>query len=249
MKKLITYIICLVAFVSIHAQDTRFENGNTLFSEEKYAEAIEVYNEILDSGVESAEVYYNLGNSYYKSSNLPEAILNYERALLLSPNDKDVKYNLEMANMQVTDKLDTVGAFFLVSWFEDFKNTNKSDSWAIISIVAFVIAALMIGFFFLSRKSIIKQFSFGMAIVLVAVSITAFNFAGSQKDKLTNRNTAIIFEPSVSIKSSPSFSGKDLFILHEGTKVEILEEVQGWNRIVISDGNDGWLPSSAIKTI
>ncbi|WP_075590083.1 tetratricopeptide repeat protein [Labilibacter marinus] len=249
MKKLITYIICFVAFINIHAQDNRFENGNTFFSEEKYEEAIEAYSEILDSGVESTEVYFNLGNAYYKTGKLPEAILSYERALLLSPNDKDVKYNLEMANMQVTDKLETVGEFILISWFEDFKNTNKSDSWAIISIIAFVLAALMIGFFFLSRSRAIKQFSFGMSILLVIVSVAAFNFAGAQKDRLTNRNTAIIFEPSVSIKSSPSAGGTDLFILHEGTKVEILEEVQGWNRIEISDGNDGWLPSSTIETI
>ncbi len=249
MKKLAIYIICLLAVNSIYAQDTRFEKGNTLFSEEKYEEAINTYSEILNSGVESSEVYFNLGNAYYKSGKLPEAILNFERALLLTPHDKDVKYNLEMVNTQITDKLESVGEFFLLKWYNDFKSTNKSDNWAIISIITFAISVLGFGIFLFSRRRVLKQLSFSGAIILLVVSLFTFSFSSSQKEKLTNRNSAIIFEPSVSVKSSPSAGGTDLFILHEGTKVNILEELGEWRRIVIRDGNEGWMPATAIEVI
>lgn len=227
----------------------RFDKANSLFTESKYEESITSYNEIINTGVESAKLYYNLGNAYYKSGNLPRAILNYERALLLAPHDKDIRYNLEMSNMQITDKLETVGDFFLTAWFKGFKNKTKSDTWAIISILSFAISILGLGLFLFSRKRAIKQVSFSTALLMFIVAFIAFNFSASQKDKLINRNSAIIFEPSVSVKSSPSAGGTDLFILHEGTKVNILEELGEWKRIVISDGNEGWMPASAMEVI
>ncbi|MGQ1786613.1 MULTISPECIES: tetratricopeptide repeat protein [unclassified Saccharicrinis] len=249
MKKLLIYIIVLAAAASAYAQDNRFEDANNLFTEGKYEEAITSYNEIINTGVESAKLYYNLGNAYYKSGNLPRAILNYERALLLAPHDKDIRYNLEMSNMQITDKLETVGEFFLATWFKNFKSKTKSDTWALLSITAFCISILGIGLFLFSRKRSIKQVSFAAGIILFVVAFIAFNFSASQKDKLINRDTAIVFEPSVSVKSSPSAGGTDLFILHEGTKVNILEELGEWKRIVISDGNEGWMPAAAIEVI
>ncbi len=249
MKKLAIYILTLLSFSAVYAEDIRFENANTLFTEEKYEEAISAYTEILNSGVESAELYYNLGNSCYKSGLLPKAILNYERALLLAPHDKDIRYNLEMANMQITDKLEKVGEFFLITWFNGFKNKTKSDTWAIISMAAFALSIFALGLFFFSRTRSLKQLSFTGVIILFVISLFAFNFSAAQKNKLTNRNSAIIFEPSVSVKSSPSNGGKDLFILHEGTKVNILEELGEWKRINISDGNEGWMPAAAIEAI
>ena len=249
MRILSIVILSLWSFGIGYAQDTRFAKANELFGAEKYEEAVTAYAEILNSGVESGALYYNLGNAYYKSGKLPEAILNFERALLLSPHDKDIRYNLEMANLQITDKLDTVGEFFLVNWFNNFKNKTKSDTWALISIIAFVLSILGIGLFLFARKRALKQVSFSMAIVLFVISFLAFNFSASQKEKLTDRKSAIIFAPSISVKSSPSSGGTDLFILHEGTKVNILEQVSDWNRVVISDGNEGWIPASAIEII
>ncbi len=250
MKKIILYILILVPFTSSYAQDdNRYQNANTLFTEGKYNEAISAYSDILKTGVESAEVYYNLGNAYYKSGQLPQAILNFERALLLAPHDKDIRYNLEMSNMQITDKIETVGEFFLVSWFNDFKNKTKSDTWALISIAAFAIAVLSFGTFLFSRGRNLKQASFGAAIILIVLAIVAFNFSAAQKNRLTQRNSAIVFEPSVSVKSSPSSGGTDLFILHEGTKVNILEKLGEWNRVDIRDGSEGWIPASTIEVI
>ena len=249
MKRFLLYTICLICFTPVMAEDLRFEEANTYFSEEKYEEAITTYEEILNSNVESADLYYNLGNAYYKTAQLPKAILNYERAILLSPHDKDIRYNLEMVNTQITDKLENVGKFFLAEWFNSFKNTTKSDTWAIISISAFGLFIISLGIFFFSRQSAIKQISFFIGIIFFFGSFFAFNFSGAQKNKLVHRDTAIIFEPSVSIKSSPSTGGKDLFILHEGTKVKILESLMEWKRVQISDGNEGWIHSSTIEVI
>ncbi len=251
MKRII-FLFISVFFISVSSfasNDTRFDKANELFQNQKYSEAITTYEEILSSGMESGEVYFNLGNAYYKAGNLPKAILNYERAKLILPHDKDIAYNLQMVNSQITDKLETVGEFFLISWFKNFRNTTKSDTWAIISIVTFALGLLLLAIFMFTRSKSIKQIAFFSAIILILVCITSISFSAKQKNMLTKRNSAIIFEPSVTIKSSPSVSGTELFILHEGTKVKVLESVSDWYRIQISDGNDGWLPSSTVEII
>ncbi len=250
MKKLIYIcIFSMISWLQLSADDNRYENANSLYQDGNFTEAVNAYKDILNTGVESAGLYYNLGNAYYKSGKLPEAILYYERALLLAPQDKDIQYNLEMANTQITDKLESVDTFFLASWVKSFKNTTHSDSWAIISIITFALAVLCFGIFYFSGRKILKQVNFAFAILFILIAIFAFNFSASQKDKLSNRSTAIIFSPSISIKSSPSESGTDLFILHEGTKVNIVEQVGEWSRISISDGNDGWVKTSVYEVI
>ncbi len=251
MKRIIfSILVFTLAFCSAFAKkDTRFEKANEFFQNQNYKEAITTYEEILNSGVESGEIYFNLGNAYYKSGNLPRAILNYERAKLILPHDKDIAYNLKMANSQITDKLETVGEFFLINWFKSFRNKTKSDTWAIISIAAFAIGLLLMGIFLYSKSRTLKQISFYIGILLIITCVISFSFSAKQKNMLTQRNSAIIFEPSVTIKSSPSVSGTELFILHEGTKVKILESVGEWYRIQISDGNDGWLPISTVEII
>ncbi len=249
IKNILVLILCLGSFLSSVAEDSRFKQGNDFYTDGKYEDAINVYQDILDSNVESAEVYFNLGNSYYKSGQLASAILNYERALLLKPHDKDIKYNRDLAASQITDKLDTVGEFFLISWFKKFRDSSKSDTWAIISVICFFIASVSAGVFFLSKKRVYKQLSFYLGLILLVISFTTFNFSAAQKSTLTHRTTAIVFSPSATVKSSPSNEGTELFILHEGTKVRVLESLGDWQRIEISDGSEGWLPTNAIVVI
>jgi tetratricopeptide (TPR) repeat protein len=249
MKKYILYIVSLFTFYSVYADDNRLHIANQLYGKGSYEKAITNYEGILNSGLESATLYYNLGNAYYKQGKLSYAILNYERALLLSPQNKDIRYNLEMANSQIIDKLQNVDRFFLTSWYNNFKSTTKSDTWAILSIIAFTLTILALIIYLFSNVRLTRQISFYLSILLFVISMVSLNFSAKQKKLLTNRDNAIIFDPSVSIKSSPSPSGKDLFILHEGTKVTILETLGEWQRIEISDGNDGWIPSSAMIII
>ncbi len=249
MKYLVLYSILLFSFQLSYAENSTIEDGNNLFKEGKYQEAIDSYESILNSGLESGALYYNLGNAYFKNNNIPKAILNYERAKLLLPHDKDIKYNLALCNSQITDKLKTVDTFFLITWFENLKNKTKSDTWAFISIISFLITIVSTGFFLFSKSRSLKQIFFGLGIVLLLFSMLTFDFSANQKSLLTNRDHAIIFNPSVAIKSSPSDSGKELFILHEGTKVKVIETVAGWNRIQISDGNEGWAPAQTMEVI
>jgi len=250
MKRLTIYFLLLftISFNNIYGNE-RYVKANSLFADGKYEDAASIYEELLNSGLENGSLYYNLGNSYYKLGNLPKAIINFERAKLLNPQDKDVKYNLEICSSQITDKLDTIGEFFLITWFKSFRNMANSDMWAIISIITFIITVLSIALFLFARSRGVKQIFFYLGVLTIIISIITNIFSFQQKKALTNRNFAIIFSPSVTIKSSPSQGGTELFILHEGTKVKVLETVGDWSRVQISDGNEGWAPSTTIEVI
>ncbi|NPA36255.1 MAG: SH3 domain-containing protein [Chlorobi bacterium] len=230
-------------------EDQRFIKANQLYTDGKYEEAAQAYEDILKTGVESPELYYNLGNAYYKSGLLPQAILNYERAKLLAPQDKDIEYNLELARSQTIDKIDKVGEFFLKTWIRALRNKADSDTWAYMSIGFFLGLIGMLFLFYFSRTPALKKAGFFSGILFLFLFIVSFSFAHLQKQKLVNRNYAIIFAPTVNVKSSPDSGGTELFVLHEGTKVKILDKVGEWRQIEISDGNRGWINVSTIEVI
>ena len=204
---------------------------------------------MVDSVGVSPEIYYNLGNSYYKLKNYPKAIINYERALLLSPGDEDVKFNLDMARANIVDKIDVVDRSFISIWFESIRNRASSDSWAVIAIVSFILFLIGIFFYIFSKHIILKKIGFFGGAILLLISIYANVVSYKQQQKILERNTAIIISPSVTIKSSPSESGTELFILHEGTKVRVTDKVGEWSEIKIDDGNSGWIKASAMEII
>jgi tetratricopeptide (TPR) repeat protein len=156
--------------LSLNAQDNRIIEGNQLYTDGNYPKAIEMYNGILQSGLESAELYYNLGNAYYKDGQLPEAILNYERALLLAPQDDDIRYNLELANSQTADEIEQVGTFFLTRWFQNFRNLNDSDGWALYAIVMFLFFLTGLGLYFFGNRVALKKAGFSFAILFLIAS-------------------------------------------------------------------------------
>jgi tetratricopeptide (TPR) repeat protein len=242
-------IIFILLSLKINAADDRFEKANNLYSEGKYREAVEMYEEILKSGMEAPDLYFNLGNAYYRYGYLPSAILNYERALLLAPQERDIRYNLELAYNQTSDKLEKVDDFFLTRWFDSLRSSTDSDKWAIISIILFTLTLAGFFFYFFSQTTIIRKVSFFFAILFVTGSIITFSFSYAQKERLINRNSAIIFSPSVTVRSSPDRSGTELFVLHEGTRVEILQTVGEWYEVELDDGNKGWMPVTSVEVI
>ena len=244
-------LLIILSFFAIkmNAADDRFEKANALYSEGKYPEAVEVYEEILKSGMEAPELYYNLGNAYYRSGYLPSAILNYERALLLAPQERDIRYNLELAYGQTSDKLGKVDEFFLARWFESLRSSTDSDKWAIISVILFILSLTVLFIYFFSQTTIIRKISFFFAILFVTGSFVTFSFSYNQKYRLINRNRAIIFSPSVTVRSSPDRSGTELFVLHEGTRVEILQTLGEWYEVELDDGNKGWMPFASVEII
>ncbi|PTN05584.1 tetratricopeptide repeat protein [Mangrovibacterium marinum] len=249
MKRFIQLIILLTLSLSLSAQDALQDKANQHYIAGEYEDAIAAYNEILSSNKASAEVYYNLGNSYYKNNQFTQAILNYERAKLLAPNDEDIQFNLDLANQHVVDAIDPLPQVFFIRWWNNITNKFSVDQWARISVVSFILFLVLAGLFFFTPSGLIKRLSFWSGILIVVISIFSFNFAARHKQRITEHNFAIIVQPSVTVKSSPSESGTDLFLIHEGLKVEIRDHLSGWMEIRLSDGNQGWLPANSIERI
>ena len=216
---------------------------------EDYAKAIELYEGILKSNGESAAVYYNLGNTYYKAGKIAPAILNYERCLLLDPGDSDARFNLQMARQKTIDKIEPVGDFFLVKWFKSVENLGSADSWAKTGIVCFLLFIGCLILFFFSRWVRLKKIGFYLGVLFIIMVVFANIFASDQKDEMINRKHAIVFAPTVTVKSSPDASGTDLFVLHEGTNVTVKSTLGEWSEIELEDGNVGWMPSKDIEKI
>jgi len=249
MKKLLSIAFLLIAALAVFAQDALLDKANQHYIAGEFDQAIEAYNQILNSNKESAEVYYNLGNAYYKSGLFTKAILSFERAKLLAPNDEDIQFNLDLANQHVVDAIDPLPQVFFIRWWNGITNRFSVDQWAHISVVSFMLFLILAGLFFFTKSGLIKRLSFWVGILVVVISIFSFNFAARHKKRMTDHKFAIIVQPSVTVKSSPSESGTDLFLIHEGLKVEVKDSLGGWMEIRLSDGNQGWLPENSIEKI
>lgn len=223
--------------------------GDSAYVKNDFASAIQIYESLLQQG-EAPEIYYNLGNCYYKTDDIARAILNYERALLLSPGNADIRANLEISRAKTIDKVIPVPEIFFVAWIKSLVNSQSSDAWAKTGIVSFLLLLASLSVFFFTRRVKWKKAGFSAAILFLVVTILANLFASQQKEYLTNRKDAIILSPSVTVRSTPSESGTGLFILHEGRKVEIKDHsMREWKEIRLEDGKVGWVPASSIEII
>lgn len=223
--------------------------GDSAYMRNDYASAIQIYENLLKQG-EAAEVYYNLGNSYYKADDIAKAILNYERALLLQPGNADIRANLEVARSKTIDKVVSVPEIFFVSWTKSLINSLSIDAWAKLGVVFFILLLVSLYLFFFSKQITGKKVGFIAGVVFLFFVVLSNVFAAEQKKQLTDRNEAIVLSPSVTVRSTPSESGTSLFILHEGRKVEIKDNsMREWKEIRLEDGKVGWVPASTIEVI
>ena len=235
--------------ISSSLEDATKAEGDSAYMKNDYASAIQIYEALLNRG-EAADIYYNLGNSYSKAGDIAKAILNYERALLLQPGNGDIRANLEIARSKTVDKVEPVPEIFFVSWTKSLINSMSVDSWAVCGVVCFILLIVSLYLFIFSKQIVLKKAGFISGIVFLAVTILANVFANQQKDELTNRNSAIVINPSVTVRSTPSESGTSLFILHEGHKVGVKDgSMKDWKEIRLEDGKVGWVPASAIEII
>lgn len=236
----------------IFAQDNTtqlWEKANAYYTTEDYQQAISFYEQILATGQESAKLYFNLGNAYYKARNINMALLNFERAKLLAPNDKNIEFNIKMANQFVVTSIEPLPLPFFLRWRTSVINMYSSDTWSYISIGSFLLFLMLIGLFIFSRIVMVRRISFLTGIFVLIFSGFTFSFASKQKQKIEERNNAIVFCPRVTVKSSPALTGTDLFLIYEGLKVEITDSITTWKEIKLADGNEGWLPDSCIVKI
>ena len=218
-----------------------------------FAESIQLYeaqvSENRSINKESAQIYYNLGNAYFRDNQIAKAIVNYERALLLEPGDSDIRHNLRFAKTRIEDKIDSADSFFINKWIRSIQNLYSGNTWAIIGIVLFILLIVAIGLYMISARLMLRKVSFYSGIVLLSLVIISNVFAFNQKNKIVNRSTAIVMSASVSIYTSPDAHSQELFRLHEGAKVKIKREEGRWIEIVIANGSVGWLQKVNVETI
>lgn len=248
MKKIGLLMMTLLLAMLGRAQATQetidewFAQGNAAYNEGDFEQALQQYDNILASDMESAPLYYNLGNTYYKMKEYAKAILYYEKALKLDPGNEDIKTNLEIANLAVVDKINTIPQSFIARWWNDLKSLFSANGWAWMSVLAFALLLLCLFAFLMSRRPGLRKAGFLMGLLALLVLAMSVLFAVEKTRDLKHQDEGIVMSPTVTVKSSPSPTSIDLFVLHEGAKVRVMDEANGWNKIKIADGSVGWLP-------
>lgn len=258
MKKTIAYIIltlCL-GIASTHANEisksacqSTMESAYEAYGQNDYQTAVSLYESVLDAGFHSPELYYNLGNAYYRLNELGKAILNYERALKLRPHDKEAQENLALANSKTTDNIEAIPEFFLNRWMRTIENLLPPQGWRIAILIAFSLAGACWVLFRSAKRYGNRKLYFILGCISTLLLIISSGIGASSQYHSTHSNTAIVTVPAITVKSSPESNSIDKFILHEGAKITIKEEVGEWFLIKIADGNKGWIMNNEIEII
>ena len=236
-------------FSSLTSNAVTKAEADSAYVQERYQQAAKDYEALLKQGV-SADLYYNLGNCYYRMDQMTQAVLNYERALLLSPGDKDIRFNLQMARSKTIDKITPESEMFFVTWYRSLVNVMSVDGWARTALVALIVAIVLALFYLFSDRIWLRKIGFFGGIIALLLFLVGNLFAWQQKSNLTQRTGAIIIKSAVNVKSTPSKNGTDLYILHEGTKVTVTDSsMREWRKIRVADGKEGWLEVSEIEVI
>lgn len=246
---LLAALLLLAGGLRAQEADVNFTSANEHYRAGRYPEAVHVYEQILSNGYESPALYYNLGNAFYKSGNIPAAILNYERAARLAPGDEDILHNLALANVRIVDKIDPIPRLFLLDWWEGLLGLASASGWGVAAIVALWTAAFLLAAFRLARGPLAQRLLLVSGIGALLFSLLGFTAGGIQGERETSESSAILFAASAAVKSAPEAQSTDLFVIHEGVKVDLLDSVGGWRKIRLADGKVGWLPMADLRVI
>jgi tetratricopeptide (TPR) repeat protein len=251
-QNILILLLLVLPFGSVFSQEERsvkFKKGIDYYSSSNYQEALKEWTDIYNTGYRSATLDYNIGNANFKLDNIPGAILFYERALLLKPADNGINYNLQIARSLVVDKFEEIPELFFVRWFDFLSLLLSTNSWAIISVISFILFLVLLSLYIYSSKYRLKVMGFWFSLMFLILSASSLAFTMRNKSLVYDSHKAVIFAPSVNGKSSPDNSGTDLFVLHEGSKVSVEDTVGDWYEIRLSDGNKGWVPSNSLTII
>lgn len=250
MKKYVFLVLWIMTLTAGAADEKQlFAQANSHYAAQEYDKAAELYQQILNSGKESAELYFNLGNALFKTGDFVNAILNYERAKLLDPRNEDIDFNLKIANQSVVDNMDQLPKPFFSRWWNTLADWGSADQWARWSLLSFILSLTLLGSYLFSRSLRVKKISFFGAASGISILLLTFFLARHQHQKINDRSAAIVRCARVTIKSSPSSTGTDLFLIHEGLKVNITDQLDKWKEVKLSDGNKGWVPDSCLARI
>ena len=227
----------------------QFNQANQLYRAGDFANAVQLYEKVLTNGYEHPALYYNLGNSYFKRQNIPSAILAYERAKRLAPGDEDIAYNLRLAELRVVDKIEPIPQLFIVQWWNAFLGLFSSSGWANVGIAALWLTALAGVLVVLLRSVLVQRLAVFGGLIFIAIAILSLVCMYQQYRHEGSDRFAIVFSPTLSVKSAPDAQSTDLFVIHEGVKVELLDNVGEWKKIRLVDGKVGWTLSEGMQVI
>jgi len=256
IRHVLVFVLMVLTGIAVQGQnlslpvDSLIAEANGQYLNQAYQEAASLYMDALDEGYESPGLYYNLGNACYKTGQLAQAILYYEKARELAPFDEDIRNNLQMANAKIVDKVEVIPEFFLKRWWHFLTSLMQPDAWAVISLLLFVITLFCIYLFITSSgTSRFRKQTLVLGIVLFLLAGTGYLAGISRKTSISGNRYAIIMDPSVTVKGSPDALGTNVFVLHEGTRVEILDKLDDWREIMIANGSKGWVMKGVIGEI
>ena len=244
-------VVFLFAYSNMFAQSNTelFEQANELYRGENYVEAIGIYEKIEASGLVSSELYYNLGNSYYKINKVAPSIYNLEKSLLINPQNKDAVNNLIFANRMTIDAIEELPKTFFQNLESDVIEQLSFNQWAYLVVGFSILMSLFFLFFYFSYIPTRKRAYFLVSIISGVLLVVTLFFTFTQYDTSISTIEAIVFDEKVSVKSAPLVSGLEVFELHEGLKVWILDEVDVWKKIKLADGKTGWIQSDSLKVL
>ncbi len=255
MNKNFIYLFVAVTFFVLSQQsfannlDDLFQKANEAYRAENYQEAVETYRKILAQGFENFEVYYNLGNAYYRLNQIGEAVLYYEKAKQLDPNDPDLMHNLELVNLRVIDRIETPPRFFLFDWWDGIKNFYSIYQLRNVVILLFVVSVfLLIGWFFV-RNYRLRQWVLSTFSVLAILTIFWIYIFFIRIQEYQENRKGVVLTPTVTVFSAPDENSTEVFVLHEGIKVTLEEQRARWMEISLPDGKTGWMESQVLGVI
>jgi tetratricopeptide (TPR) repeat protein len=242
-------MIVLINFSFAQDVGTLFKQGNDFYKAKNYKEAINSYQKIIDSGEKSPVVYYNLGNSFYRSGMIGYAILYYEKALKLAPGDEDIIHNIKIASARTTDKVDVVPKLFLFVWWDSIVALFNINTWSILAYIFFLLLLDSILLFFFSRSALLNRISFFGGIFVAAALLLSIIFLYSRINVEYSFKYAVVVETSSNVKSSPDENSLNSFVVHEGLRLRIDDNIDNWYKIRLEDGKIGWIEKKAVGVI
>jgi tetratricopeptide (TPR) repeat protein len=243
-------LFLILFFLNTQSQvEVVFDEGNALYNQGNYTEAIEKYTSIINNGFESAELYYNLGNAYYKINDIANSIFYFEKSLLLDPNNNETKNNLSFSQNMTIDRIETVPVNQVSKFISKFTNVFDYNTWLLISIIFEFLSLIVFSLYLFNKNSDTKKRFFSIGSIFLFFFIIFLILGINSKSEYEKNNPAILFENRISFKSEPNERSEDLFLLNEGTKVNVLEKLNEWSLVELSNGSKGWILSSTFQTI
>lgn len=243
---ILTYLVCTLGFSQ---NEQLFEEATAFYNQGEYTKAADNYLKILDNREHSAELYFNLGNTYYKLNKIAPSIYYYEKALLLKPNDRDIRNNLAYAQNMTLDAIEPLPQTTISKMYNQLTTYLSFDQWAYVAVGFMMLFVCCYIAFYYFKFSTQKRIAFISSLVFLLFTIIAVMLAYIQFSNFKSEQPAIVFSEEVGVKSEPNNRGQAIFTLHAGTKVNVLEQLNDWKKIAIADGTTGWIPSEDIKIL